>query len=72
MSIGYKGILQYCSSLHHHRINIPTYMSADHQEKWKSVSQFHLGCRKEPEQKCPLMSITQVALIAQGLSQSQQ
>lgn len=22
-------------------------MSADHQEQWKSVSQLHLGCRKE-------------------------
>ena len=22
-------------------------MSADHQEQWKSLSQFHLGCRKE-------------------------
>lgn len=72
MSMGYKGIMQYCSSLHNHRINIPTYMSADHQEKRKSVSQFHLGCRKEAEQKCSLISIIQVALIAHGLSQNQQ
>lgn len=47
-------------------------MSADHQEKRRRVSQFHLGCRKETEQKCLLISIIQVALIAHGLSQSQQ
>lgn len=47
-------------------------MSADHQEQSKSVSKFHLGCRKETEQKCSLISIMQVALTAHGLSQSQQ